>query len=172
MIRRTLVFFFLLGFLAVNAGTPQNQPTTESAPPSPFIDKGACPFECCTYREWTANQEISLLDQPNGKKVVTQLHKGEKVQGVTGEVHSIPLRTTAKHDDPQTGLKAGDVIYVLHPVGEGFWKVWHGGKLLDTDDVPDKGLPRYTWWVQIKTASGVVGWAISRHNFDNQDACG
>lgn len=171
MILRTLAFFFLMGVLTTNARTPQNSPATEQAPPSPFIDKGACPFECCTYREWTANQEISLLDQPNGKKVVAQLHKGEKVQGVTGEVHSIPLRTTAKRDDLQNGIRTGDVIYLLHPVGEGFWKAWHNGKLIETDDVPEKG-PRYTWWVQIKTAAGIVGWAVSRRNFDNQDACG
>jgi len=48
-----------------------------------------------------------LLDQPNGKKIVAQLHKGEKVQGVTGEVHSIPLRAIAKHDHPNEGVKAG-----------------------------------------------------------------
>ena len=171
MIPRTLVFLFFVCALPANPARPQNPSATESAPPSPFIDKGACPFECCTYREWVANREISLLDQPNGKKVVAQLHKGEKVRGVTGEVHSIPMRAIAKHDDPQTGLKAGDVIYVLHYEGEGFWKVWHKGKLIETGDVPEKG-PRSTWWVQIKTASGAVGWAISHSNFDNQDACG
>lgn len=93
------------------------------------------------------------------------------MQGVTGEVHSIPLRTTATHDDPGAGLKAGDVFYVLHYEGEGMFRVWHNGKLTDTDDVQGKG-PRATWWVQIKTAAGVVGWAISRGNFANQDACG
>jgi len=173
MIRRTLLFVFFLGALAANTVTPQNPPANESAPPSPFIDKGACPFECCTYLEWVAKQEISLIDHPDGKRIVAQLHKGEKVQGVTGEVHSIPLRLIAKHDYPNEGVKVGDVVYVLHPVGEGYWKVWHNGKLVDIDDVPDKGpFPRYTWWVQIKTAPGAVGWTISRGNFDNQDACG
>jgi hypothetical protein len=173
MIPRTLVFLSFLGTLATSAETPQNPPTKESAPPSPFIDKGACPFECCTYREWTANQEISLVDQPNGKKVVAQLHKGEKVQGVTGEVHSIPMRVIAKYDDPETGVKIGDVIYALHYDGEGYWKVWHKGKLKDMEGILDKGpTPKATWWVQIKTASGIVGWAVSRRNFDNQDACG
>src|SRR6266404_2767615 len=46
------------------------------------------------------------------------------------------------------------------------------GKLVETDDVPEKGLPRYAWWVQIKTSSGAVGWTVSRGNFANQDACG
>ena len=172
MIIRTLVFILFLVTLPASAGTPQQQSAEEQAPPSPYVDKGACPFECCTYREWAANESIALVDQPNGKKVLAQLHKGEKVQGVTGEVHSIPLRAIARRDDPSTGVKAGDVIYVLHPVGEGSWKVWHKGKLVETDDVPEKGLPRYTWWVQIRTSSGAVGWAVSRGNFANQDACG
>ena len=173
MITRTLVFIMFLVTLPASAGTPQQAPAKEQAPPSPYIDKGACPFECCTYREWTANEEIALLDRPNGKKVVAQLHKGEKVQGVTGEVHSIPLRAIAKYDDPNAKVKAGDVIYVLHYLGEGVWKVWHNGELVELENFSEKGpFPRTTWWVQIKTASGVLGWAISHRNFANQDACG
>jgi hypothetical protein len=173
MISRTLVFILFSGALAANGGTPQHQPTKEQAPPSPYIDKGACPFECCTYREWTAKEAIDLVDQPNGKRVVGQLHKGEKVQGVTGEVHSIPLRVVALNDDPDAKVKAGDVIYVLHYLGEGAWQVWHKGELVVIENFSDKGpFPRATWWVQIKTASGVVGWAISHGNFSNQDSCG
>lgn len=172
MISRTLFFILFSGALAANAGSPQHQPPKEQAPSSPYIDKGACPFECCTYREWVADKEITLMDHPNGKKVVGQIHKGEKVQGVTGEVHSVPLRAIARDDDPSTGVKAGDVIYVLHPIGEGGWMAWHKGKLVVTDDVPEKGLPRYTWWLQIKTSSGTVGWTVSHGNFANQDACG
>jgi len=169
---RTTFLVFCLGTLSLHAQKPSDSPKTEPTPPSPFVDKGACPFECCTYREWVADKEISLMDQPNGNKIVAQLHKDEKVQGVTGEVHSVPLRAIARHDDPGTGVKAGDVIYVLHPIGEGYWKAWHKGKLVETDDVPEKGLPRYTWWVQIKTSSGAVGWTVSHGNFANQDACG
>src|SRR5690242_7508368 len=121
MIIRTLVFILFLVTLPASAGTPQQQSAEEQAPPSPYVDKGACPFECCTYREWTANESFALVDQPNGRNVVAQLHKGEKVQGVTGEVHSMPLRAIARRDDPSTGIKAGDAIYVLHPVGEGSW---------------------------------------------------
>ncbi len=38
-------------------------------PPKVHIDRGACPFECCTYREWVAKKEIALVNAPNGKKV-------------------------------------------------------------------------------------------------------
>jgi hypothetical protein len=173
MITRTLFFLLFSALLAASAGTPQHPPAKEQAPPSPYIDKGACPFECCTYREWAAKEVIALVDQPNGKKVVAQLHKGEKVQGVTGEVHSTPLRMVATYNTPDGKVKTGDVIYVLHYIGEGAWKAWHNGELVDLENLPDKGpFPHAIWWVQIKTASGVVGWAISHGNFSNQDSCG
>jgi hypothetical protein len=28
---------------------------------------------------------------------------------------------------PDVGVKAGDVIYILHYIGEGYWKVWNNG---------------------------------------------
>jgi hypothetical protein len=100
--------------LMANAKTPQRPPATASVPPSPYIDKGACPFECCTYRDWIANEEIALMDQPNGKKVVARIRKGEQVHAITGEVHRIPLRVVAQFDEPNAGIKAGDIIYVLN----------------------------------------------------------
>jgi hypothetical protein len=151
----------------------QNGPASDAAPPNPHIDKGACPFECCTYRDWIASGPITLMDQPGGKKLIARVHKGEKVQALTGEVHSIPLRVVAQHDHPDAGVKRGDVIYILHPIGEGYWKVWHGGKLVEIDNVSDKGpYPHYTWWVKLQTVSGAVGWTVSHGNFSNQDACG
>lgn len=65
------------------------------------------------------------------------------------------------------------LVYVLHYVGEGYWKVWHDGKLVEIDDFPDKvSKPKTTWWVKLKTSSGAIGWTIEHGNFENQDACG
>src|ERR1700737_4566206 len=88
----------LLGVLVVCASTARS--TEEQKPPNVHIDKGACPFECCTYREWVARTDVTLLDIPNGKKVVGQIKKGEKVLALTGEVHSVPLRVVAHNDYP------------------------------------------------------------------------
>jgi hypothetical protein len=162
---------FLLAFLALGSNTARSG--EELKPPNIFVDKGACPFECCTYREWVARTDLTLLDTPDGKKVVGQIKKGEKVLAMTGEIHSVPLQIVSPRDYPDARVKAGDTIYLLHYVGEGFWKVWHDGKLVEIDDLPQKGLkPKITWWVELKTTAGIVGWAIERHNFENQDACG
>ena len=75
--------FLLLGMLVssvIAAQTPG-----EKKPPNVYIDKGACPFECCTYREWVARTDVTLLDSPNGKKVVGQTKKGEKVLAIRGK---------------------------------------------------------------------------------------
>jgi hypothetical protein len=171
MTNRAILLIACLGAVIANAETPQNRPTTDTVPPTPYIDKGVCPFECCTYRDWTVNEGVVLVDQPNGKRIVARIHKGEIVQAITGEVHSIPLRVVAGHDHPDAGVKAGDVIYILHYIGEGYSKVWHNGQLVEIDNVSDKD-PHYTWWVKLKTSSGIVGWTTSHNNFSNQDACG
>ena len=162
--------FLLLGMLVssvIAAQTPG-----EKKPPDVYIDKGACPFECCTYREWVARTDVTLLDSPNGKKVVGQIKKGERVLALTGEVHSVPLRVTAKDDYPDAGVKAGDTIYILHYEGEGYCKVWHDGNVVDVEDFDEAGKQKITWWVKCKTHSGAIGWTVERGNFGNKDACG
>ena len=161
----------LLTLLAICVSAARS--TDEQKPPNVHIDKGACPFECCTYREWAARTDVTLLETPNGKNVVGQIKKGEKVLALTGEVHSIPLRVVAHRDYPEAGVKAGDTIHVLHYVGEGYWKVWHDGKVDEIEEFPGTGSkPKATWWVQLKTSSGAVGWTIEHSNFENEDSCG
>ena len=163
--------FLLLGVLVASVIAAQT--TGKQKPPNVYIDKGACPFECCTYREWVARTSVTLVVGPNGKKIVGRIKKGERVLALTGEVHSIPLRVVAQHDDPDAGVKAGDTVYILHDIGEGYWKAWHDAKLYDTDDFPDKGSkPKSTWWVKLKTSAGVIGWTVEHRNFENHDACG
>jgi hypothetical protein len=163
--------FLLLGL--VFAFVIAAQTTGEKKPPNVYIDKGTCPFECCTYREWVARTDMTLLDSPNGERVVGRVKKGQKVLALTGETHSVPLRFIAPHDYPDAGAKAGDAVYILHYLGEGYWKAWHDGKLFETGDFPGRGLrPETIWWVKLKTPSGAIGWTVEHHNFENQDACG
>ena len=160
-----LAFLLLLFFTFVPAQQTKQHPAT-------YVDKGACPFECCTYRQWTANTAITLWDRPKGTRVGGSLHKGQIVQGLTGEVWSTPLPVKSDRDIPETAIKAGDTFYALHYDGEGNWKVWFRGALILVNDtvinIPDT---HAEWWVQIKDTGGNVGWAISRRNFDHQDAC-
>src|SRR5437868_5534785 len=53
-------------------------------PPSPFIDRGACPFECCLYRQWRALRPVVVVDRPRGNRAVGRLREGEWVSALTG----------------------------------------------------------------------------------------
>jgi hypothetical protein len=153
-----------------------------SVPPNLFVDHGACPFECCTYRDWTTNKPVELFDKPKGKRIGS-IVSGTPVAGITGDVISHPVRLRATRDYEETSVKKGDVFYALHYSGEGFWAVWHKGKVQQAEFFGDELKKRGSdpseifkdtseWWVKVKMKDGKIGWAISDGNFDNQDACG
>jgi hypothetical protein len=141
-------------------------------PPSPYVDKGACPFECCSYKHWAVRDSVQLWDRPNGKQEVASLQKGEVVDGLTGEVISEPVAAKAERDVPETPIKSGDTFYVLHYDGEGYWKVWFQGKMaLVHQSVMDIPQPKAVWWVKVRSGRGAVGWTPSDKHFLHQDSC-
>ena len=172
---------------------PQKPPSA-SVPPALYERKGVCPFEGCVYREWTANRDIDLFDRPNGKQV-SALKKGAKVEGLDGIVYTVPNKVRIVY--PHKTYKVGDVFYTLTYLGEGFSEVWFDGAVYveDISALPFEGVGharphpqkctqpspecwwsldspvrKRTWWVRIKTSGGLIAWAISDGNFDNQDA--
>jgi hypothetical protein len=159
---------------------------SEDKPPPIYVDVGACPFECCTYRRWTVNDATTVWNEPGGKVVVGSLRQGDLVQGLTGEVISKPLAVRADHNFPAVGadksgnvwnisIQAGDTFYILHPWGEGGWAVWLHGKTatVDESDITNMAQlhPKMDWWVKVKDANGNVGWTLSDRHFLHQDAC-
>jgi hypothetical protein len=151
----------------------------QDRPRSPYIDKGACPFEGCTYRTWVAKGTIQLFANPGSTKPIGLVQAGERVVGLTGEVHSIPILAHAKQDIPDPSdphkvmVPQGGAFYVIHYVGEGYWFCWYKGHLIQVENFSDHGpFPKATWWVKIRTATGLTGWAVSENNFDGQDRFG
>jgi hypothetical protein len=149
-------------------------------PPTRYIDRGACPFECCTYRNWKTEKPVTLVDRPEGKKKVATVTKGQTVRGVTGEVISMPVPMVATSDLEGTPIKKGGRFYRLHYAGEGFWSIWYRGKVysteLDAGPAPLNGSAPASdpslWWVKVRTRGGVTGWTLEQGQFSNQDACG
>lgn len=162
-----------------------------SQPPKIYIDKGACPFECCTYRDWTTRKEIQLMREPNGTQVVGTTKKGETVKALTGEVHVIPtpMEIVFKHGK----FKVGERVFLLTYEGEGVQKVWSNGTISNEEVAfaynmindykncmkPSEkcwgrisGKQDSTWWVKIQLKNGKVGWTKETDQFDNKDACG
>ena len=166
----------LLGLVLILAAANETAAKNNDAPPNPYLHKGTCPFECCTYRDWKTLKKVTLLDKPKGAHKVVDVGKGKIVRGVTGVVFSTPVRLVAAHAYDDSPIRKGAVFYALHSVGEGFWAVWYRGKVYSVDFSPesetifDAAGPK--WWVKIRTRNGKSGWVLNADQFGNQDACG
>ncbi|MBI2091366.1 MAG: hypothetical protein HYT78_21955 [Deltaproteobacteria bacterium] len=165
--------------------------TTADSPPAEYIDKGACPFECCVYRAWTVESDTVAYAVPDkNAKVIGLLKAGAIVQAITGQVHSSPARFVVNR--PHAEYRPGDVLWVYTYLAEGYFKVWRDGAMQEEDlgFSPYGGSPgarcenkeqcwgqlekelTFTWWVKVRAKEGWEGWSNRPEHFGNKDACG
>ena len=174
-------------------------PVAAPAAPARFVDVGACPFECCTYRDWTTGRTTLLRARPDPQAdVVGAAQRGHVVHALTGEVvTSRPgrFRVLVDHDGSDgVHYRAGEVVNVYTYLGEGVLRVWHDGAMHQEElgFMPSDGMesanasscgheacwgrpesmPRSVWWVKVRTARGLIGWTNQPEHFGNADACG
>ena len=189
---RSLIFWLVYFPLATAAAAPQDQP------PMPFHDWGACPFECCTYREWTAVSPVTAFKSRDERGAIAfQVRRNERVVAISGVVVThktgvLEARNPTKvgylpgSKDPVLSLKPGDRVYALHYVGEGNEVFWYQGKTY-VDEIPIPAemsgessfgdfkvlsRPRYVWWAKLRNRAGNTGWTRRTNLFGNKDACG
>jgi hypothetical protein len=173
------------------------QNAKDGGPPTPFEDVGACPFEGCVYRVWTANRRVQVrTDRREGAPIAFAVKTGEKVTAITGVVVTIsagrvqfrqPQDLTSS--DGPIRVVPGQTLYLLTYQGEGYTKAWFNGRLyrdVDTatffngvcDFNPDRCTGRIVeksqtvWWVRVRNASGRIGWTSEPDAFDGRDALG
>jgi hypothetical protein len=183
----------VLAALAALAETIAGAAPRPSPPRVPYESSGVCPFDCCTYGTWSVQVDTNLLaEHRDGAPVAFSVRRGTKVQAMTGVVVTSRFgRAVVRRPTALDGVEVTprDSIVVLHYVGEGFWKLWVRGKLVEDQvhDVEsicgfDKGVPvgcavqilekpRTVWWVKIRSR-GRVGWTRQVDHFDGMDACG
>ncbi len=163
------------------------------APPLPFEDEGACPFEGCTYREWTAREAIAVRrERDEAAPVAFRVAARETVSAVTGVVVTTApgeFRVREAYEmftrDGGLPMKPGDVVHLLTYEGEGTYTVWFDGAVRRGADV--SGLlsgacrppgacpgevvssPETEWWVQVRNAAGESGWTNQPDLFDGKD---
>jgi hypothetical protein len=156
-------------------------------PPENYVAKGACPFECCRFGDWTVLEGTDLVAAPGSTRVVGAAPKGSRVIALTGEVHLKP--------EPIAVLMKGDlpkdtIAFVLDYEGEGYAHVYTQGRIVSVPLayadycfkisescwgetlLPSKERTEPVWWVKIKLADGTVGWTNRADHFGNKDACG
>jgi len=150
--------------------------------PSLLVDKGACPFECCTYGRWKTKRAVSLVATPEDESApVGSLAPGTEVRALTGEVHTSAglVLVRLAHGT----LHPGDEILVYTYLGEGHFKVWHRSGFFDLAlGVGPTQLseahwfsvvrePKSRWWVQVEAPGGPSGWTQEPEAFSGKDAC-
>lgn len=176
---------------------PRSVAPSAATPPVPYEDVGACPFEGCVYRQWTANAAVDARAERNPTSPVSfRVGAGETVAALDGVVvTTTPGRVEfdAAADVYASGgsfhVEAGQTVYLLTSEGEGFMKAWFNGRLYEGVDTAIfsngacAGGPRpcigrivepwqFEWWIQIRNGAGQVGWTREPDKFDNKDALG
>lgn len=160
---------------------PSAGQTKAAADGQPFEDHGACPFECCAYRDWVVQREVPVYAERSvGSAVVFRLQKGEFATAVTGVVITTRpgiARVIRPIVFAGARAKVGAVVELLTYGGEGTFKLRYQGRVIDPDVRYMESLevvsgPESIWWVKIRNRYGKVGWSNSPDSFGNKDACG
>jgi len=149
--------------------------------------QGACPFECCTYRQWTAEGPIPVVarERATGAAAFT-MPAGQQFQADSGNVWVTGLQLVAVVDSvadrPYWAFGPGDTLVVLDHLGEGHFNVWHDGEVRDVagfwmfgpETARVLGRPRSEWWVHVTLPDGRTGWfeAADSLRIVGADACG
>lgn len=146
----------------------------------PYEDFGACPFEGCTYREWTARVAVTArTERRDDAPVAFELTPGERVTAITGVVSTVrPGRMTfTQPTEVETslgriGMQAGETIYLLTPIGEGHHVASVRGRIIrdvegGVGQINEPG--EWIWWVQVRHADGRTGWVRVTDQFEGTD---
>ena len=122
------LWFAMLLFLICSCGR-----TTQAGPPIPFDEDGACPFQCCTYREWTVDFDTDVhTDRRDDAPIAFHAALNQTVTALTGVVTTTKVGRAAASRPVTIGathikVAAGQPIYLLRNVGSGDWKIWITG---------------------------------------------
>jgi hypothetical protein len=174
---------FIFGrFIAIDpAAAPSFEPVMlPGGPAFPFEDWGACPMECCAYREWSVQKDtVVRTDRSEKAAAAFTVKAGEWVTGVTGMVIVTSpgrgvVKTSMKLGERQAS--PGDVVEYLTYQGEGFFKVWFKGQMLDGvegyEPIVMTVEPVWEWWAEVRNSKGQVGWTNQTENFGHIYSCG
>jgi len=190
---KRLQFLVILCVGALSPSAVQAQKPASKAsiaePTLPVINLRACPFEGCSFRKWIVLKDVTLYSNwKEDRKPTTTLKASEVVTGITG-VHITyePDRIRILQPLPELQLQPGDILLRYMYRGEGFADIWTKGqwrRQFDCSFITEKNSTgclfdcsakvisegHKEWWVQVKTAQALTGWAKSEDQFDCMDS--
>jgi hypothetical protein len=185
--RVTLALMLLTGMACGRA--------TQAGPPIPYDEEGACPFQCCTYREWTAAWDTDLhTERRDDAPVAFHVRINDTITALTGVVTTTKAgRATARSEvvvgSSRVPVAVDQPIYLLRNTSGGDWKIWVNG-VTDQQYIAGQGYcsasnqssaecalrvveqPETVWWVKMRDALGREGWTRETAHFSGIDSCG
>lgn len=166
-------------------------------PTAPLRIEGACPFECCTYGTWTTTESTAVYAQSDDTTAAPSFNVTAEtaLTASTGHVLLTRLGRAVARDSVALYLNAdvaytaspGDTLLLLDYVGEGAYRTWADGRVLQVDAsaalaVPGSDGPALEtlsepvrqWWAQVRTPDGRAGWLWMDRtpSVQGADACG
>jgi hypothetical protein len=168
----------------------ESEPKAMPAPTLPFYDWKACPFEGCSYRQWTSRKSVVSYDTwKKDRRPIAEISKGDVVTGVTGVVITFtPGVIRVDRDLADGNLRRGDTILTYAYRGEGYSAVWFKGTYYSEFDIsftkwPDGqgcggshcaatyvNLGKKVWWAEVKLKSGRMAWVdMDQADFEGVD---
>jgi hypothetical protein len=170
--------------------------SADLAPNEPYFDWGACPFEGCVYRKWTAMREVvTRAGRSRESEPTAIIGKGQSVVAVSGVVITTRVGKLRATSDLELGsgrsrvtVRKGDVIYVLSYLGESAYTFWYRGqRYADHQYLEPTGEagrpvvngpveliqpPVWDWWSWVERDDGAGGWVHGSDGFDGSDRYG
>ena len=167
--------------------------TRAPRPTAPLTIERVCPFECCTYGNWTLRNPAALRSGPRRTSpVLAQLKRGQRVRSDSGIMHVDTIGVVAVEKDYandiyHTPFQRGDTILVLDFLGEGQYNAWWRGYAIQVESFWDG--PQWepdpsrvgkivqkqtsTWWAHVRDNKAHRGWIDMTHvSAAGADACG
>ncbi|MDH3231306.1 MAG: hypothetical protein OEN55_16060 [Alphaproteobacteria bacterium] len=91
-----------------------------------YVSLDACPFECCTYRDWVAESDTTIYGNARGTIGISVVRAGQTVEAKTGNVYVVPVPVEVAYETTIGPLQfgVGETFYLLDYLGEGYQRVW------------------------------------------------
>lgn len=141
-------------------------------PVAPLRVEGACPMECCQYGTWTTSAPTRLFARAgDSTAVAATVPAGTRLAASTGHVLLTRLGQAVLREpamlyrdfEDVVPAAAGDTLVVLYTVGEGAWRVWYRGEVLEADygvlaPFGREAFSDSQWWARVAAPDGTAGW--------------
>jgi hypothetical protein len=149
-------------------------------PPENVRTNDRCPGEGCGYHRWLAMKELPLFDAWNSAnpQQVYMVADRETITALSGVFITTKPGVEEILEPLNIGgmeANAGDLVYPLMSLGEGWVRAFFHGQVLDLSlYAGSRQLTRKireyeaVWWAEIKTSTGAVGWTNEAQSFSGQ----